>query len=504
MSKLMIKNPVIWADVPDPSVIAVGDYFYMVSTSMHTMPGCPIMRSKDLANWEIVNYVFDTLEDNEAHNMIDGKHIYSKGSWAACLREHNGIFYVCFSSLDVNQFYVYRTTDIAQGNWQRTVIRQLFHDPSLLFDEGRVFVIYGNGSIHITELTSDLTAVKEGGINQVLLEAQSEGIGLRAEGCHAYKLNGRYYFFFIEWPNEGKAQRRQICYRSDNLLGPFELKIVLEDDMGYQQHGVAQGGIFQASNGQWYSMLFQDHGAVGRIPIVLPVSWQNNWPVFGSDGLTPAAFEAELPYTPAEPLVCSDEFDYKENKLVLQWQWNHNPDNKLWSVIERNSYLRLRTGAVVDCVLQARNTLTQRTEGPVCSCEVLLDTSNMLEGDHAGLIALQHEFGTVGVKIDDKGARSIVMTMNDGSGSEQVIESLAYDAHQVYLKIEYDFTNSIDEARFYYARERGKWQKLGQKLEMRYKLEHFMGYRTGLFSYASKQKGGYADFDYFHYTKSGQ
>lgn len=111
-----INSPIIWADVPDPSVIAAGDYFYMVSTSMHMMPGCPIMRSKDLVNWEIVNYVFDTLEDNDQHNMIDGGHIYSKDSWAACLREHNGSYYVCFSSLDTRQFYVYRTNDIDQGN----------------------------------------------------------------------------------------------------------------------------------------------------------------------------------------------------------------------------------------------------------------------------------------------------------------------------------------------------------------------------------------------------
>lgn len=118
-----VQNPVIWADVPDVDVIYSRQYFYMVSTSMHVMPGCPIMRSKDLNNWEIVNYVFDSLEDNDQHNLVDGKHIYGKGSWAACLREHEGIYYVCFSCNDTGQFYVYRTDDIENGEWQRSVIK---------------------------------------------------------------------------------------------------------------------------------------------------------------------------------------------------------------------------------------------------------------------------------------------------------------------------------------------------------------------------------------------
>ncbi|GIP17247.1 beta-xylosidase [Paenibacillus montaniterrae] len=495
-----INNPIIWADVPDPSVIAAGEYFYMVSTSMHMMPGCPIMRSKDLVNWEIVNYVFDTLEDNDQHNMIDGGHIYSKGSWAACLREHNGIYYVCFSSLDTRQFYVYHTNDIDQGNWQRSVIKQLFHDPSLLFEEDRVFVIYGNGDIRITELTSDLTAVKEGGVNQLLLEAQREGIGLRAEGCHAYRINGFYYYFFIEWPKDGNQRRRQICYRSKQLLGPFESQIVLDDNMGYRNHGVAQGGIFEAGNGQWYSVLFQDHDAVGRIPIALPVSWKDGWPVFGLEGKAPEEFTTPLPYTPTAPIICSDEFDYTVNKLALQWQWNHNPDHALWTLTERPGYLRLKTGALADSVLKARNTLTQRTQGPACKHETLLELTNLQSGDHAGLVALQHWFGTVGARIDEHGACSIVMTINDGEGREQVVESVPYTAEHVYLKIEYNFENSIDQACFYFASEQGQWQTIGQTLHMKYTLDHFMGYRTGLFCYTSQQSGGYADFAYFHHS----
>lgn len=496
-----VQNPVIWADIPDVDVIYSRQYFYMVSTSMHVMPGCPIMRSKDLNNWEIVNYVFDSLEDNDQHNLVDGKHIYGKGSWAACLREHEGIYYICFSCNDTGQFYVYRTDDIENGEWQRSVIKHLYHDPSLLFDEGRVFVIYGNGNIHITELTSDLTAVKEGGINQLLLQGETEGIGLRIEGCHAYKINGFYYFFFIEWPRGGNHRRRQVCYRSESLLGPFEHKIVLDDNMGYRNHGVAQGGIVADEHENWFAVLFQDHDAVGRIPVVVPVTWQDGWPIHGINGQVPETFEVPLPFTPTKPIVCSDEFTYEDNKLALQWQWNHNPDNQLWSVTERAGHLRLKTGAVVKSVLHARNTLTQRTEGPACIGTTAIDVSKMKPGDHAGMIALQSGFGTVGVKVDTLGNRSVVMTVNDGSGLEEIVEATSIGASDIYLKIEFDFENSVDLATFYYAEVDGEWKPIGRALNMKYTLDHFMGYRIGLFNYASEQSGGYVDVDYFHFYK---
>ncbi len=208
MGKTTITNPAIWADVPDVSVIRVGEAFYMVSTSMHSMPGCPIMKTHNLADWEIVTYVFDALERCDAHDLADGKGIYGKGSWAANLRHCDGTYYVCFSSNDMNRFYVYRTKDIENGPWERSTIEGRLHDPALLFDDGRVFVIYGNGEIRIAELTADAAERKPGGIDRLLFETDRDGIGLRCEGCHAYKIHGYYYLFFIEWPTTGNKRRR--------------------------------------------------------------------------------------------------------------------------------------------------------------------------------------------------------------------------------------------------------------------------------------------------------
>lgn len=498
--KTVLKNPIYWSDIPDVDVIRVGNAYYMVSTSMHSMPGCPIMKSENLADWEIIGYVYDQLEDNDAHNLIDGKGIYGKGSWAASLRYHNGTFYVCFSSNDARKFYIYQTNDIESGNWKRSTIDGIYHDPALLFDEGRVFVIYGCGHIRITELTEDVTAVKEGGINQLLLETETEGIGLRCEGCHAYKINGQYYLIFIEWPTVGNRRRRQICYRSNNLLGEYERKIIFDDDMGYHNKGIAQGAIFNTPNEEWYAMLFQDHDAVGRIPYILPVKWEDGWPMIGINGKAPEEIEINLPPTQSKPLVISDDFDYKENKLQLNWQWNHNPDNDLWSVIKRPGFLRLETGYIADSILRARNTLTQRTEGPYCTGITSMDMSNMKIGDHAGLVALQNTFGTVGVAVENDG-KYVIATVNDGNGGEEVVEKHLIENDLLFVKIKFNFEDSKDIATFYYSGNGQDWIEIGSPLKMKYTLDHFMGYRIGLFNYATKEIGGYVDFDYFHYEK---
>lgn len=505
MNRTTISNPVIWADVPDPSVIRVGTTFYMVSTSMHSMPGCPIMKSENLMNWELVNYVYDTFEDNDAHNLLDGKGIYGKGSWAASLRYHNGLFYVCFSSLDMNQFYVYSTADIENGAWDRHVIQGLHHDPSMLFDDdGRVYVFHGNGDIRIAELTADATALKSGGMNQLLFETDREGIMLRSEGCHAHKINGFYYLFFIEWPHTGNNRRRVLCYRSRDILGPYERKLLLDDNMDYRNNGIAQGGIVDTEAGEWYTVLFQDHESVGRIPFVLPVAWEDDWPVFGYAGKAPESFKVQLPEASMKPLVISDEFEYDDNRLALNWQWNHNPDPARWSVTERPGFLRLKTGHLTQSVEFARNTLTQRTEGPVCTGTTVMDLTHMKPGDHAGLVALQYLFGTIGIQIADNGERFLTMCVNgraEGGDGEITVERLAYEGDQIYLKIDFQFANSEDIARFYYSENGETWKTIGETLHMQYKLEHFMGYRFGLFNYATKQAGGFVDYDFFRYER---
>ncbi|MCL2285973.1 MAG: glycoside hydrolase 43 family protein [Firmicutes bacterium] len=483
-------NPFIYADVPDPSVIRVGDTYYMTSTTMYFTPGCPVMKSKDLVNWEIVNYVYDTLSDIDHMALRNGKHDYGRGSWASSLRYHNGTFYVSFVAYNTNTTYIFQTEDIENGPWRRYDIEGIYHDMSLLFDDGRVYMVYGAGAIRLVELTADATAIKPNGLNKVIIEhADITGGKSLAEGAHIYKLDGKYYIFIIAWPRTGTRRRIEICYRANAIDGEYEGRIVLDDNLGFQNAGVAQGGIVDTPCGKWYAMLFQDHGSVGRIPVLVPVSWQDGWPIFGEDGEVPI----EMPYPSAPhltaPLVVSDDFD--GDKLPLQWQWNHNPDNTGWSLTARKGWLRLTTTHVIQSLVEARNTLTQRTFGPACSGSVLLDTGQMKDGDVAGFAALAELYGFVGVKMED-GQKSIIMAT-----STDTMEVVPLTQDQVRLKIDFNFTDAIDEANFYYSLCGSKWKKIGGTLKMRYTLAHFTGYRFALFNYATESTGGYVDFDWF-------
>jgi len=195
-------------------------------------------------------------------------------------------------------------------------------------------------------------------------------------------------------------------------------------------------------------------------------------------------------------IVASDEFNRKPGEpLPLAWQWNHNPDNSYWSIGERSGYLQLTTGRVDKEVVQARNTLTQRTFGPVSSATTKIGVGNMKDGDYAGLITLQKKYGFVGVKMEDD-SKSIVMVSAQSNAPEK-IESVPLKEQTVYLKIDCDFRDRTDKAYFYYSIDGKAWTKIGTVLHMNYTLPHFMGYRFGLFNFATKTAGGSVDFDYY-------
>ncbi len=489
-------NPVIFADYPDMDVIRVGDDFYMVSTTMHLMPGAPIMKSKDLVNWELINYLFDELDDSEVYNL-NGGNAYGRGQWAACIRYHKGKFYALYGTNNTGKSYLYSTTDPA-GKWDKVVIDEYLHDPSMLFDEdGRVYVTFNRKHVrHIREFNADLTALKPDGLNLEELVEMPEGL---LEGTHFYKINGKYYLTLIWWPKGGR--RTQICFRSDHVAGPYnEQKIILDDNMGYRNNGIAQGCFIDMPDGRWFSMMFQDHGAVGRIPYLMPLRWEDGWPMLGDAyGKVPPVMEKPVQGYPTIPLVVSDEFtnlskEKGKSRLPLYWQWNHNPDNSLWTLTERPGYLRLKTGKVVSTIVEARNSLTQRTEGPACAGSISMDISNMQDGDCAGLSAFCYHYGYIGVQKEN-GRAYLVMV---DRGNE--VERKPLEKKMVNLKVDFDF--DPDVAFFYYSLDGGKnWNQLGQEMKTQYTTNHFVGYRFALFNYATLKNGGFVDFDYFRYER---
>lgn len=511
-----IANPFIWSDVPDDDIIRVGNTYYMVSTTMFFSPGAPIMKSTDLVSWEICSYVYDTYADGDVQKLANGKHDYAHGQWATSLRYHNGYFYVFFGSYGSGKSYIYKTKDIESGEWTRSELNGMYHDASLLFDDdGRNYLVYGGGGeIKIKEFNAEMTDFKWGGTDKTLFKTGLDG--LAGEGSHVHKIGDYYYVFVIAWPSG--SGRIELCYRSKELLGNYEGKTVLNSGLGTYGSGVAQGGIVDTPDGKWYGLLFQDHGSVGRIPVLVPVTWQDNWPMMGVNGKAPVTFEIEGGYL-GTFLAKDDDFSYESNKLKLEWQWNHNPDNTAWSVTERPGYLRLTNKYTAQSIIHARNTLTMRTEGPACLSVIKLDTKGMKPGDHAGLSAFQFKYGNVGVRVEDNGAKKVYMAENGAySGNagildsrDKIVEQADLRGDEVYLKAEFKFnnvdgnfnvSNNIDKVNFFYSYDGSNWTKIGSELSMSYDLKMFTGYRSGIYSYATKTTGGYADIDFFDYERA--
>lgn len=516
------SNPVIFADVPDVDFIRVDDAYYMVSTTMHLSPGCPVMKSYDLVNWEIVNYVYNTLDDADNLALRAGQHNYGQGQWAASIRYNNGTYYVGFLSYATGKSYIYYTKDIENGKWDRFEFNEGFHDMSLLFDDdGRIYIIYGGGQIWCVELEKDLSAIKPN-TKRVLIQDAGLVPGCLAEGAHVYKIDGYYYIFIITWPSGGR--RTQLCYRSESLDGEWEMKVIVDDNLDFHNAGVAQGGIVDSVSGDWYCILFQDHGAVGRAPVLMPMTWEDGWPVV-EDQKAPKTAVIPISGHEIKSIVTSDEFinsqivrpyhnfaesleeagenEYNGSNLLLEWQWNHNPDNRFWSLTEREGYLRLKNGRPATSITRARNTLTQRTFGPTCSGYIKMDVTNMKNGDVAGLSAFAERYGYVAVKMEDN-KKYIAMAKyddNDSVEAEFEIERVELTGNEVYLRVDFDFTNSTDKAYFYYSLDGENWTRVGNILQMNYYGLHFMGYRFAIFNYATAEAGGYVDVDFFRVSK---
>ena len=518
-------NPITKLDYPDPDVIRVGDVYYMASTTMHFMPGCEILRSYDLRNWEHLTYVYDKLDSTPAQQLEEDKNVYGKGMWATTIRYHKGRFYICFVANDTEKTYLY-TSDSITGPWEKSNIEGFFHDCSLLFDDDdRVYIVYGNREIYLTELNESLTAPKTGGLHRMIVK-DSDETRLGYEGAHFYKINGKYYVFFIhslieEW------RRTEACFVADSLDGEFRGCDVLNDDMGYCYQGVAQGGIVDTPDGKWYGILFQDRGAVGRIPVLIPVKWENDFPVFGENGKIPENFPitSTRPEYEYIPLVASDNFKVpdslpEEEKARLYgcfglksvWQFNHEPDLSLVKHDGSKGYIEIQTAKVCQSVTQAKNILTQRMLYPGCKGEVTVDGSRLKDGDYAGLCALQGCYGFVGitkrggqtylVMVSKEADESDMNALSDDKEPGKEWEAIPVSGNKFRLRIAVDFTNMIDEAEFsYFDETKNGYQKIGITHKLYFKLDHFTGGRFGLFVYSTKESGGIAGFENFIYKK---
>ena len=440
------SNPVIYADVPDMDIIRVNDTYYMVSTTMHLSPGCPIMKSKDLVNWEIVNYVYDILGDTDAMNLRNGESMYGNGQWAASLQYHNNKYYVAFNSNTTGHAYIYTTDDIENGSWTKTELANFYHDMALFFDGDTPYIVYGSGEIKYVELSEDLSGEKEGGKSGTLFSAHSgadagkfDG-GLSFEGTHVMKKDGYYYVFNICWPS-GKP-RIEVCHRSKSFIGgTWETKEILNANFSNNgtSGGVAQGGVIDTEDGRWYGFMFQDHGAIGRTPVLTDCTWIDGWPMLGKDGdgkTVEAEMELPVEGSESKSLVKSDEF-------------YNDAEHRVFDAAKEGAESHMAMMSADIDATGADDAKTEPAETPEDQTVELVANGSFDDGTK-GWRAF--EGGTISAETDKSGNNYGKITGRTGTGS-----GLAYDLsgkivegvkYHIKAKIKYDNENGPATRKF--------------------------------------------------------
>jgi beta-xylosidase len=494
------NNPVLWQDFADIDIIRVDNVYYYSASNMHYSPGAPILRSYDLVNWEFAGHSVPVLDFGSKYNLSGGRG-YVRGTWASTLnyRKSNQTFYWA-GCIDFDNTYVY-TAPSVEGPWSRhATIDNCYFDAGLLIDDNdTMYVAYGNTTINVAQLSADGRSQVRS--QQVFTTPSSVGT---LEGARFYKRNGSYYIFLTR-PANG-----QYILKANNPFGPYEMRQLLLDLPGPISGGGVphQGGLVQTQNGDWYYLSFVDAYPGGRVPALAPITWTaDGWPVLRTVN---GAWGASYPYPnvprpprAVKPMIGTDTF--AGTALGPQWEWNHNPDTGRFTV---NNGLRLQTATVTNDLYAARNTLTHRIQGPTSTATIELDYGGMSNGDRAGLAMLRDSSAWIGVKRDNGTTRVVMtngLTMDSnwnttGTGTE--VAGAAVSGGRIWLRATADIRPGTGrQARFSYSTDGVTFTPLGSGFTLGNAWQFFLGYRFGIFNYATQALGGAVTVRRFELTQ---
>ncbi|KAF7593085.1 hypothetical protein BBP40_012030 [Aspergillus hancockii] len=483
-------NPVLWEDLADIDVIRVDDAFYYSASTMHHSPGAPILRSYDLVNWEYVGHSVPSMDFGEAYSLEEGKRAYVQGIWASTIgyRRSSEKFYWLGCIRSDLKTYIY-TASAAEGPWEQSgSIDNCYYDAGLLIDEDdTMYVAYGSTNIQVAQLSDD-------GLSEVstqLVYAAPSNIGY-IEGARMYKINGNYYIWLTR-----PASDQFVLKSTSGPFGPYELREVV---IGVQApvSGAGsphQGGLVDTPEGDWYYMAFIDAYPGGRLPVLAPVSWDaEGWPTVELDN---GAWGKSYPYPTgnhAANVSIPTSYTFTETALGAEWEWNHNPDASKWSLANG---LILQTVSVTEDLYQAKNTLTRRIPGPQATATLRLDISAMVDGDRAGLALFRDSSAWIGIRRDS--GRSVVsmtsgLAMNAdwttaSTGTEEARTEVSTD--EIFLRVNVDI--SVGSGRvgsFSFSQDGTNYTVLGGDFALKTAWQFFLGYRFGIFNYATAELGG--------------
>jgi xylan 1,4-beta-xylosidase len=509
------SNPLFYDEFADPDIVRVGSDYYLLGSSMHSMPGLAVLHSRDLVNWDFESYAVAKLDLGSAYRLEDGKNIYGEGIWAPSFRYHDGTFYI-FANVNGQTTQMFRSTS-PRGPWTQTPMKRSFHDLSVLFDDdGKIYVVWNYADVRIAQLNAGLTDIVPG--SERLLIPKKEGMG---EGHHFYKIHGKYYILSAWYV----GVMRLVGARADNLNGPWEVNrnisageqfgqvpgwhlktfrppltttppynIGEPDPTGVGRMAIHQGGIVETTTGEWWGMSMGEENALGREVTLSPITWDNGWPYWGLAGnlgrtpriwVKPNTGTVEKPHAPYRR---SDDFNHAQMQHL--WQWNHVSVDTKWSLTERPGFLRLHTLAATS-LWDARNTLTQRAIGPRSIPTAVMDASGLRPGDVAGLALFVQPDAWIGMEKAELG-----VTLVQHNGQTMRDERIPLTVERIWLRADCDYSTQL--AQFSYSTDGASFHSIGEPFRMVFMGFDFQGVRYALFAFhRNAGEGGFADFDSF-------
>lgn len=515
----MYRNPVLHADYSDPDVCVVGEDYFLTASSFNCTPGLPILHSKDLVNWKIVNYALKKVEPVEYYN--EARH--GKGVWAPSIRFHEGMYYIYWGDPDFGIFMV-KTRD-PYGEWDKPVLVKAgkgMIDPCPLWDDdGRVYLAHAwagsrakfNSVLTVCELNKEGTKVIS---DPVLAFDGNDGVNHTIEGAKFYKRNGFYYLFA---PAGGVVSGWQLVMRSKNVYGPYEPRIVMAQGKT-DINGPHQGGWVDTPAGESWFLHFQDKGAYGRVLHLNPMKWVNDWPVIGvdrdGDGCGDPVSRYRKPKTdktyPIETPVESDEFDTR--KLGLQWEWHANYQD-VFGFTTNMGYARIyghELSSHFKNFWEVPNLLMQKFPAEEFTATAKLKVSAKDDGQLSGLIVMGWDYSWIGVeKQGEKFLLKQAICKDAEQGNLEQVSTLAvlepskkFEAglfpnfeREIYIRVR---VGKEAYCRFSYSLDGKKFTEAGTLFKAR--QGKWIGAKVGMFCVTPHGKErGWVDVDWFHVEK---
>lgn len=489
------RNPVIYADYSDPDVLRHGDDFWMTASSFNCTPGLPILHSRDLVNWTLVNHALKNVPGERYAEVQPGC-----GVWAPSLRFHAGKFWIFFPMPDEG-IYVTTAPDPC-GQWSEPHLLQAgkgLIDPCPLWDnDGNAYLVHAyaqsrSGQKHklrVAPMTPDGTRLL--GEGKIVFHEPERHPTL--EGPKFLKRDGWYY---ILAPAGGVATGWQVALRSRNIFGPYEDKIVLHQG-NTAVNGPHQGALVDTPNGEWWFLHFQDAGLYGRVVHMQPVEWREGWPLMGAINGAVAAGQPVMhhrkPGLPSGRLAIpatNDEFS--SSKLGLQWQWHANHRDDWSSLAARDGWLRLFAPVLSHNDLsRIPNLLLQKFPARHFTAETCLDFTAAATGAEAGIVIAGNSLAALALRMTESGMQ--LVWREDGH------EHVLGEARQNKVKFQVAVHDG-GRCDFRMIDDRGVTQTLREGFQAR--EGKWIGAKIGIYCMAAKKSTAisHADFDYFRFAR---